>query len=256
MTTPTHTHPGHALGPILARKDTTLPVSEVFGPTVQGEGPHAGRVASFVRIGLCNLACQWCDTPWTWDRDRYDLRKENPSRIVTDICDQVEAHGTPLTVITGGEPLIHQANLAFGELLIGLSALGERHVETNGTLTPTEHTRALVGHFSVSPKLRNNGADPETRRVKPGALKVFASLADQGRACFKFVVQRPSDLYEVDKLVKEHKVPRDAVWIMPEGTTVERIAKTHHRIADAVVARRYNMSGRMHITTWGDVRGR
>ncbi|MDQ3757733.1 MAG: 7-carboxy-7-deazaguanine synthase QueE, partial [Actinomycetota bacterium] len=35
----------------------TLVVSEVFGPTWQGEGPSVGRTAAFVRLGRCNLAC-------------------------------------------------------------------------------------------------------------------------------------------------------------------------------------------------------
>lgn len=41
-----------------------LLVSEVFGPTVQGEGKHCGRIAAFVRLGGCNLHCRWCDTPY------------------------------------------------------------------------------------------------------------------------------------------------------------------------------------------------
>ena len=43
----------------------TLVVAEVFGPTVQGEGPSAGRRASFIRLGGCNLHCDWCDTKFT-----------------------------------------------------------------------------------------------------------------------------------------------------------------------------------------------
>ena len=33
----------------------TLVVSEVFGPTFQGEGPSLGQRAAFVRLGRCNL---------------------------------------------------------------------------------------------------------------------------------------------------------------------------------------------------------
>lgn len=40
-----------------------LRVSEVFGPTIQGEGPAAGRAASFVRLMGCNLSCAWCVEP-------------------------------------------------------------------------------------------------------------------------------------------------------------------------------------------------
>ena len=39
-----------------------LVVSEIFGPTWQGEGPSLGRRCGFVRLGRCNLACTFCDT--------------------------------------------------------------------------------------------------------------------------------------------------------------------------------------------------
>jgi organic radical activating enzyme len=37
-------------------------VKELFGPTLQGEGAHAGRPCVFLRFAACNLACTWCDT--------------------------------------------------------------------------------------------------------------------------------------------------------------------------------------------------
>ncbi len=43
----------------------SLVVAEVFGPTFQGEGPSAGQRAGFVRLGRCNLTCEWCFVPET-----------------------------------------------------------------------------------------------------------------------------------------------------------------------------------------------
>ena len=37
-------------------------ISEIFGPTVQGEGPLIGRPTVFVRTGGCDYRCTWCDT--------------------------------------------------------------------------------------------------------------------------------------------------------------------------------------------------
>jgi 7-carboxy-7-deazaguanine synthase len=37
-------------------------ISEIFGPTVQGEGPLVGRPTVFVRTGGCDYRCAWCDT--------------------------------------------------------------------------------------------------------------------------------------------------------------------------------------------------
>jgi 7-carboxy-7-deazaguanine synthase len=53
-----------------------LLVSEVFGPTLQGEGPHTGQAAAYIRLGGCNLRCRWCGTAFTWDQNRHDLARE------------------------------------------------------------------------------------------------------------------------------------------------------------------------------------
>ena len=37
-------------------------ISEIFGPTIQGEGPLIGRPTVFVRTGGCDYRCTWCDT--------------------------------------------------------------------------------------------------------------------------------------------------------------------------------------------------
>ena len=38
------------------RNDERLYVAEVFGPTVQGEGPSRGQLAAFVRLGAATCA--------------------------------------------------------------------------------------------------------------------------------------------------------------------------------------------------------
>jgi len=46
-----------------------LPVSEIFGPTIQGEGEHIGRRAVFVRLAGCDSRCSWCDTKYAWSTE-------------------------------------------------------------------------------------------------------------------------------------------------------------------------------------------
>ena len=41
---------------------SAIRVSEIFGPTVQGEGALIGKPTVFVRTGGCDFRCSWCDT--------------------------------------------------------------------------------------------------------------------------------------------------------------------------------------------------
>ena len=40
-------------------------ISEIFGPTIQGEGALIGRPTVFVRTGGCDFRCDWCIAPET-----------------------------------------------------------------------------------------------------------------------------------------------------------------------------------------------
>lgn len=44
-----------------------LPVMEIFGPTIQGEGMVVGQKTMFVRTGGCDYSCSWCDSAFTWN---------------------------------------------------------------------------------------------------------------------------------------------------------------------------------------------
>lgn len=81
----------------------TLPVMEHFY-TLQGEGYHQGKAAYFVRLGGCNVGCVWCDVKESWSFDAH------PHLTIEEIVEHVKNSNTPLAVITGGEPLVHNLN--------------------------------------------------------------------------------------------------------------------------------------------------
>lgn len=235
-----------------ARTDTLL-VAEVFGPTIQGEGPSLGRRCSFLRLGACNLACTWCDTPYTWDRSRYDLRTELAPMSVDAILDVIAPHGTRRLVITGGEPLLQQHRPAWVHLLGRASeARIAVEVETNGTKIPAAHTVQAVAQFNVSPKLAHSG-DPRSARVVLPALR---ALVATGKASWKFVARYPDDLDEVQEIVDQADIDPDRVWIMPEGTDGRSLRQHLTQLADPVIARGWNITTRLHTLIWGEERGR
>lgn len=226
-----------------------LPVSEVFGPTFQGEGPHTGVRTGFVRLGLCNLACEWCDTPFTWDHERYDLLKENPPTSIAEVLRRVEALGVGTVCLSGGEPLMHKGKL---ELL--LDPRWRWHCETNGTIAPPPWWSERVEHTSISPKVSTR--DPYKKRIKPKALAEWNALADKGRAAFKFVVQRPEDFNTVQDVVDLIGIAPHNVWIMPEGTEPADVIRHHRAIEPLIMQRGWNTTTRLHTLLYGSERGR
>lgn len=233
----------------LTPSDDGLVVAEVFGPTFQGEGPSSGRRAAFVRLGRCNLDCSWCDTPFTWDWDRFDPATELRTMSVPDVLGQLDAMTPEIVVITGGEPLLQQRRLV--PLLEACAARGwPVEIETNGTIVPQRAVLDLVHQWNVSPKLANSGV-PLDKRVRPDAL---AALVASGRAVFKFVAANETDLDEVAEVVAAHTLR--PVWIMPEGTDPTVVLERARALAQPVLDRGWNLTGRLHVLLWGDERGR
>jgi len=224
-----------------------LVVNECFGPTVQGEGPSIGRRCGFVRLGRCNQACTWCDTPYTWRWADFDPAIELHDMSVEDALARVEAMDVDMVVVSGGEPMLQQR--ALQPLLSAFNDRGWRvEIETAGTIAPSM-ADDLVDQWNVSPKLANSG-NPMERRYKPEVLRAFEST---GRAIFKFVACEPSDLEEVGVMVEECGLTD--IWIMPEGTDAETLERRSAQLAEDVIKRGWNLTTRLHILVWGNRRG-
>jgi 7-carboxy-7-deazaguanine synthase len=230
-------------------RSADLVVSELFGPTIQGEGPSAGRLASFARLSGCPLSCRWCDTPWTWDWTRYDRSVEQHPMTVEEVTAWAARQPPRLIVITGGEPLVQARQLT--ELVPALAALGKDvEIETSGIIAPPPSLAANGAKFNVSPKL-SSAAMPESRRIRGPALR---ALVGSGSARFKFVAQNLSDLAEIAALQETYAL--DPVWVMPEGTTSAAVMSGMRLLADEVIARGWHLSPRLHVLLWEDARGR
>lgn len=109
------------------RAQTVLPLMEDFY-TIQGEGAYQGHAAYFIRLGGCDVGCVWCDVKESWDADAH------PMVSVEEITRRAKASGSPVVVITGGEPLMYD----LWELTQSLKDAGLRtHVETSGVYPVT-----------------------------------------------------------------------------------------------------------------------
>ena len=230
----------------------SLAVSEIFGPTLQGEGPRVGQAAAFLRLAGCNLDCVWCDTPYTWDWDRYNIHKEVKQLAVHKAWDRVRPHlprtgKQPVLVITGGEPMLQKVALV--KAFEAEVQRGNLHlqIETNGTQLPFENPR--MAEYVVSPKLRNAGTTKSP--LFWDALGGYA----KNRAAFKFVIRDTGDLREVDDIVGRLQLNPRRVWLMPEGRTAQEVNQRLQGVTKSALFRGYNVSARLHLRLWGGERG-
>ncbi|WP_315069878.1 putative 7-carboxy-7-deazaguanine synthase QueE [uncultured Clostridium sp.] len=96
--------------------------------SIDGEGPSAGELATFIRFQGCNLRCSWCDTIYSWEKDNI-----SESLNTEQIYDYIKENRAVNVTLTGGEPLI-QENI--NELLSILNCDHNLkvHIETNGAV--------------------------------------------------------------------------------------------------------------------------
>ena len=253
-----------------------LLINEVYGPTIQGEGPSAGRRCVFLRVVNCNSSCVYCDTPYTWNwtgtshshPEKFDRKTETHKMSLESVFDKIleldaSTHEhivdpwrrndpfsdkKPMLVISGGEPFLQQKNLYRLAHKLKLRNWWIE-VETNGTIAPRYLFVDEIDQINCSPKLRNSG-DPEHKRIVPHVLNELARL---DKTNFKFVVSSPYDMVEIESLVMRHGMRE--VFLMPLGRTQSELVRTTPVVARLAARYKFNFSPRIHIEKWGNLRG-
>ena len=82
-------------------------VSEIFGPTVQGEGPLIGKPTVFVRTGGCDYRCNWCDTLYAvLPKHSKEWIKMDDDQIINEV--NKLCNNNPILIsLSGGNPAMH-----------------------------------------------------------------------------------------------------------------------------------------------------
>lgn len=151
-------------------------------PTVQGEGPSVGTPVLLIRIGNCNLNCEWCDTKWSNSLKLKSIKSFTP-KIKTKVLNVnlpfiidetnldefinylngefLDKFTINTILLTGGEPLMNKefiASLIYNSKS-ALKNITKIEIETNGTLLNDKTDKMLFYHWdktiqiNISPKL-------------------------------------------------------------------------------------------------------
>ena len=157
-----------------------IPISEIFGPTLQGEGSMIGTPTVFVRSGGCDYECRWCDTPYA-SRPNTCWVEMSAAGIFETVK---RLAGAPMWVtLTGGNPAIHDFT-AFLEMC------RDHHypvaMETQGSVSAQWFAKLDYMTISPKPPSSGNATSKDTVRDcigwygsdKPLCIKVVVSDGD------------------------------------------------------------------------------
>lgn len=169
------------------KKDKTIPVVEIFGPTIQGEGLVAGQRTIFIRFGLCDYKCRLCDSMHAVDpiQVKKNARWLTQAQIAEEVLQLLVASNCGNVTYSGGNPCIHD----LGGLTTALTTAGVRiAIETQGTKMPD--WVFAVDWITVSPKAPGMGEKFERDKYDTW----LSNFSRDPHFCTKVVIFSAQDL--------------------------------------------------------------
>lgn len=227
-------------------------ISEIFGPTIQGEGQLIGHPTVFVRVGGCDYRCAWCDTP-------YAVKAHYRSTWSVMTCDEILSaikkltNGKPILVtLSGGNPALYD----FSELLtLGHAEGFSFSMETQGSYSKPYF--ADLDYLTISPK-------PPSSKTLFDPIKLDKAMALHPSPSLKIVVADERD-YRFAKRIHD-KYPDVPMTLQPCNPNVDEsetadinalndklkwlIDRTHQDQWYTI-----NLLPQLHVMLWNNERG-
>ncbi|HDG4745320.1 TPA: 7-carboxy-7-deazaguanine synthase QueE [Staphylococcus aureus] len=138
-----------------------IPVLEIFGPTIQGEGRVIGRKTMFVRTAGCDYRCSWCDSAFTWDGSaKGDIKL----MTAEEIYDELKRIGGDLfnhVTISGGNPALIKGIQELVNLFQDKDIFSA--LETQGSKFQPWMTQ--IDDLTISPKPPSSTMTPDLKKL-------------------------------------------------------------------------------------------
>lgn len=144
-----------------------IPVLEIFGPTIQGEGRVIGRKTMFVRTAGCDYRCSWCDSSFTWDGSaKEDIRMMSAEEIYDQLY-HIAGDSFNHVTISGGNPALIKGIQQLVDLFDDKGI--QSALETQGSKFQPWMTQ--IDDLTISPK-------PPSSKMKPN-LPILDEVIEQ-----------------------------------------------------------------------------
>lgn len=228
-------------------------VSEIFGPTIQGEGALIGRPTLFVRTGGCDFRCSWCDSLYAVLPEYKDTwRKLSAADILAEL-DALCGSRPMLVTLSGGNPALQPLE----ELLALGHARGYSFaLETQGSAT--KDWFAQLDHLVLSPK------PPSSNMLTDwDAMRACRTAAGRVPVCLKVVVFDEPDYLFARRAAQE--LPGLPVYLQvgnPDPAAAAVSAESTAARLEWLLARALEdgwhevvIMPQLHVLLWGNKRG-
>ncbi len=240
-------------------KESPIRISEIFGPTIQGEGVLIGVPTVFVRTGGCDYRCSWCDTLHAVDSEYRDDWKPMSADAIWQEVKRLSG-GKPLTVsLSGGNPAIQP----LGPLIDKGHGEGYRFaLETQGSIA--KGWFAELDYLVISPKPPSSGMQTDWSAFE----NCLAAAGDRPHVALKFVIFDDAD-YRYAKDVSA-RYPHLPVYLQPGNHTppppeddsavvdINGVMDRMIWLVDKVSDDRWfdvRVLPQLHVLLWGNKRG-
>ena len=144
-----------------------IPVLEIFGPTIQGEGMVIGQKTMFVRTAGCDYSCSWCDSSFTWDGSAKDDIRMMEAEEIWHELKEIGGDNFSFVTISGGNPALLKNLDEFISILkenkinIGIETQGSRWQDwflqiDELTISPKPPSSGMETNFEVLDSIFTN----------------------------------------------------------------------------------------------------
>ncbi|NVK19535.1 MAG: 7-carboxy-7-deazaguanine synthase QueE [Methylocystaceae bacterium] len=140
---------------------TVIQLSEIFGPTIQGEGSQIGRPTLFVRTAGCDYRCSWCDTLYAVDTTHRDSWYKATAEEIMAEVERLSDHTPMMVTLSGGNPAMYDLSYLID---MGHAKGYQFSMETQGSLPRKWFSKLDV--LTLSPKPPSSDMDTDWDKLK------------------------------------------------------------------------------------------
>ena len=226
-------------------------ISEIFGPTIQGEGALIGQPTVFVRTGGCDYRCRWCDTLYAVEsKYRGDWTPMSAEEIMGEV-ERLSGGRAMMVTLSGGNPATQDLSAL---IKLGKERGYEFAMETQGSVV--QEWFADLDVLTLSPKPPSSGMETDWKKLDQCAQVSGPQIA------LKVVVFDEADYAYAQDVARRY--PEIEMYLQPGnhqtdgGADVDGLHARLQWLAEKVAndnALDARVLPQLHVMIWGNERG-